>query len=712
MTTLPIIVLPQDSTASEATHEVVLEEHILPVRDVRALRPHFGAFFTKDFKLYTVDENNENTLLTKGVQYQFGDFMPETSFDIGQEVFANVLIKDSSLPARFKVSYRALGGETNAHQKNLIDAVASVIGAGAVVDFETGILGKPKGYNPAKHYTPGHTLYGLESITERVEGIRQALITTVNTQRAKVLEAGKQMQLTLQVKLITFLQTLNDHVRQVGNAHNDTADTIGLGLVSNRGFKEAIIQGVNQEGYASPSKTRSVAYSAIGNKVRIHSLNQNNPHNDTKATIGLGNVSNLPIHVGYNSPGGIGSFNLTYKNASLNNLIYVGAYSVKSFVAEYTASTIRTTGFDIYLNDAYDEIQIALANIAQTLESYRVSYLAFQPKITWIANKKTHVDLKKQQIDKEEKEYRLLSYNSCYAQLLKQIVLHRKTTKYTSLETTYPVPSNIRNLEFWLDFSDTSTLVTVGSEDNQTLSGIIDKSTKARVFKQTKPSAQPLYKASKDALVPNAAGITKNKVAVFTTGAQFLKQTAGTTLTLKPNSTLVMLVRTGADNSTLYPLMQASPSDASTSTDGIELHGANMQALLTTNDNRFKATLALNSTASQKYALVVLSLHATDTSQCWAASTKGSYSPTTSPKGLLDQTTLLTEGLVVNQIGINKDSADMQGEIAEIMYFNTQLSLREVQALKEYLSHKWSSTPTLSLDTAYVQDAFMAPAIV
>lgn len=679
---------------------------------MRVLRPYFGSFFTKDFILYSVDENDNNTILTKGVQYQFGDFMPEISFDIGQEVFANVLIKDANLPAKFRVSYRALGGETNAHQKNLIDSFASVIGAGAIVDFETGILGKPKGYNPAKHYTPGHTLYGLESITARVDAIRQALSATVNTQRAKVLQAGKQMQLGLQLSLVDFLQTLNNHVRHVGNAHNDTAETIGLGLVSNRGFKDSLIGGITVEGYASPSKVKSVAFSSIGSKVRIHALRTDNPHKDNKGTIGLGNVGNFPLHIGYSSPGGIGSFNLTYKNVSLTNPIYVGSYSVKSFVSEYTASSIRISGFDIYLNGAYEQEQLKLVQINQTLENYRVSYLAFQPKITWIANNKNHVDLMMTQIEKEEKEYRLLSFNSCYAQLLQQIVLHRETTKYNTLETTYQVPYKVRNLEFWLDFADSNSLVTMGTGASQSISAIIDKSHNARLFTQSKLGSHPLYKASKDALVPSSAGILRNKVAVFTSGSKFLKQTVGPALTLKPNSTLVMLVRTGIDDSSLYLLMQASTSESMTATDGVVLHGPTMQAKLTTSDNRFKADLALNSTASEKYALVVISLHSTDTSQCWAASTKGSYSPTESPNGLLGQSNLFQQGLMVNQIGINKDSASMQGEIAELMYFNTQLSLREVKALQTYLSRKWSGTLDLTFNTAYVQSAFEAPLVV
>ena len=707
MTTLPSIILERDKTASLPTHLQTLEEHTLPPRPVRILRPQFGSFFTKDFKLFSVDENNANHELTQS-QFIFGDYLDEISSAIGKEVYANVLIKDALLGAKFKVTYRALGGEENPHRKNLITSVEHVIEAGSIVDFETDVLGKPDAYNPKHHYTPADTVYGKEAIVSVIQGIKVALQTTTNTQRTKPMQAAARMQEKMRDDFTSFIALIKSHIRAVGNVHNDTAGTIGLGSVTNMGFKEIITGGqVVQQSYASPSKAKAAAASIIGNKVRIHASRKDNPHKDSKYTLGLGKLQNYPIHTGYSTAGGIGSFELTYKTVSLSNPIYVGVYSVKAFVGEYPVNYVNNGGFAEFYSSQIEQRQIELLQTTDKIHQYQLARLILEPKLIFIATNAANAALKHTQTKKEEIEYRLVSFNSCAAQLLQQITLHRPTTFFNTLETTYPTPTRIRGLDLWLDFSDISTLVTVGDAESKTIKSVFDKGGKARLFTQDTPAAQPLLKASKDALVPSIAGITKGTVAVFTSGAQYLKQTKGPALKLSPKGTLVALVRTGPQGSTLNALMKASTSASLVATDGVLIHGDNENIRLYTQSASFAITLPNQSTAAEKYAIVVLSLHATDTNQCWAACTKGSYSPSTT-KGL-QSATLDAQGLVVDQIGINKASANMQGEIAEILYFTEQLSVSEIKALHLYLTKKWSAQVDMPLALDYVKTAFQAP---
>lgn len=101
-----------------------------------------------------------------------------------------------------------------------------------------------------------------------------------------------------------YLSGLTGHFEMTNNPHNVTKDQVGLGSVNNWGIAsqlEAETGSVNNK-YMTPLRTKqyvdlqlAAMGSQIGGGFNEHTTNTNNPHQVTKAQVGLGNVQDFSI---------------------------------------------------------------------------------------------------------------------------------------------------------------------------------------------------------------------------------------------------------------------------------------------------------------------------------------------------------------------------------------------------------------------------------
>lgn len=700
--TLPTLYLELDLTGAHPDNWIEGEEHVLtPYRKVRVFRPLFGAYFKKDLKVYSVDSNDVRAELTYGTQYQCVEFFSRTTQQCGKEVYGAILIVDETLPEKIELDYRALGGPDNANYKAIVQSLVDVIRAGEEIDWDN-ILDRPRRFQPGPHLHDALDLYGLEYLRDIINQLSETIENAPNTQRALALIYHANMREQGHQVLDTLVQTVRSHLRSFGAQHSEDKDSIGLSDVENRSFRDE--DGV--EGYASPSRSKNMVNRTVGNKVRTHAALKNNPHSTHKSQIeGLQNVENLPIHTGYNSAG-IGGLNVTYGLGS--ELVYVGPYNLQRYTWDYTNS-YSAGNIQIPVQLFSQQVTQTLQQIDTTLQQFQLQYVTLTPKIDLVLNNQQLVATRKNNTMLEEREYRLLNHNSCYAQMLKQITLHRPTTNFNTKETMWEVPTWLRGLKCWIDFSDESTLVLgqyVDEVSPRRIRAVRDKTEFGRVFEQTETSAQPMWQASQDAIVPAQPGIILNKVARFTTGTQGFRQVRGAQLKIRPTCTIVMLVRTGVDGSALYPLMKSPAQVNLTATDGVVIHGQMQRAFhLTTANNSSRLQSPPLSTQSSKCVLSVISQNELNVNEGWIGT---AYAPnyTQYPRGIDGTPSIASDGLVVDQIGILKSSTNQSGEIAEILIYDQQLSLREVQAIIDYMNRKWAHPVGLPLDLQFVQTAF------
>lgn len=90
--------------------------------------------------------------------------------------------------------------------------------------------------------------------------------------------------------------TLQNHINDTSNPHHTTAAQVGLGNVQN--FSIATTPdaqaGTRNDLYMTPARTTDAISYQVGNAFTAHVNNFSNPHNTTKAQVGLGNVDNFP----------------------------------------------------------------------------------------------------------------------------------------------------------------------------------------------------------------------------------------------------------------------------------------------------------------------------------------------------------------------------------------------------------------------------------
>ena len=104
---LPLLQYPLDPTGKNPDNLVHGEIHNLPNRNIRAIAPTYGAFFTEDLK---VVDNVTQVELIKGTQYVTVDLVQTATEVYGKEICSVILIIDKNVNSSVLITYQALGG--------------------------------------------------------------------------------------------------------------------------------------------------------------------------------------------------------------------------------------------------------------------------------------------------------------------------------------------------------------------------------------------------------------------------------------------------------------------------------------------------------------------------------------------------------------------------------------------------------------------------
>lgn len=93
------------------------------------------------------------------------------------------------------------------------------------------------------------------------------------------------------------LNNVGSHISRVDNPHGVSKAQVGLGSVENYGIATAsnAVGGVDNASYMTPLRTREAIDNVVGNSLNSHVINNSNPHGVTKTQVGLSNVENYGI---------------------------------------------------------------------------------------------------------------------------------------------------------------------------------------------------------------------------------------------------------------------------------------------------------------------------------------------------------------------------------------------------------------------------------
>lgn len=224
-----IIKYPLDLRGNSPANRVVGERHTLPADGNRVIVPNYGPFYTKGL---IVRNALTGEVLTRETQWKAVQLYQEAVLRTGKEVCAVIVIVDESVGNEIEIDYQVVGGKFSRAVpviKQLIDDLD--IDERAVKWGD--ILAKPEAFPPVSHLHDAGDLYGFEYLVAALEQIHNAILigdAAAHEEITRYLE--EQMEIARQGRE-ALNAALNEHKADQTNPHNVTKAQVGLGSVEN-----------------------------------------------------------------------------------------------------------------------------------------------------------------------------------------------------------------------------------------------------------------------------------------------------------------------------------------------------------------------------------------------------------------------------------------------------------------------------------------------
>jgi hypothetical protein len=288
----PVLQLPLDLSGEAATNKVVAELHIVAATGTRAFVTTRGPFYTKNL---VVRNKTTGVELVPDVDWRPVHMFLEASLRAGDEICSVILILPTCNATEIETDYQAIGGEYSTSVSSIEQLLDSLDLDNRTVNWGD-LIGAPEYFPPTAHLHDVGDVYGFEYLVAVLEQIRRAIL--LGDQAAfDELRNYVNLQDNALRGLITSLESLmTDHVSNTNNPHQTTKAHVGLGNVLNYGVATTADAqaGVANNLYMTPLRVKEAITSQVGNAFAAHVANINNPHGVTKTQVGLSNVDNFP----------------------------------------------------------------------------------------------------------------------------------------------------------------------------------------------------------------------------------------------------------------------------------------------------------------------------------------------------------------------------------------------------------------------------------
>jgi len=309
MSTPPVIQLPLDLSGVAATNKVVTERHTVAATGNRAFVTTRGPFYTRGM---IVRNRSTGAVLAPDVDYRPVHLFIEASLRAGQEICSVVLILPACRATEIEIDYQAVGGEYSAS----VTAIAQMLD-GLDLDNRTvnwgDIIGAPEYFPPTAHLHDIGDVYGFEYLVAVLEQIRRAILLGDQAAFDELRQYIDLKDNELRALITSMDSLVNDHINNTNNPHNTTKAQVGLGSVLNYGIAATAdaTTGTSNVLYMTPLRTKEAITSQVGNSLNAHIARTDNPHGVTKAQVGLGSVVNYGLASTAQAQAGVGEAYMT-----------------------------------------------------------------------------------------------------------------------------------------------------------------------------------------------------------------------------------------------------------------------------------------------------------------------------------------------------------------------------------------------------------------
>lgn len=188
-----------DETGTNPDNAVWNEPHTLSTREIRAVVPKHGPFYSDSIQI--MDTVNNRILTKRTIDNPTGDFSipvisQELVLRLGKDVADALLIENPQVSDQILVSYQSVGGLMQRDIGNVVDMFEAFVNDNRMVDWATGLFGKPHEYPPAPHPHYLTDIFGFEALSFVLERIYQAILMGNTPAYEMLYEALKQNRAT------------------------------------------------------------------------------------------------------------------------------------------------------------------------------------------------------------------------------------------------------------------------------------------------------------------------------------------------------------------------------------------------------------------------------------------------------------------------------------------------------------------------------------
>lgn len=290
MSVPPIIQYPLDLTGTSPTNKIVGERREITTNTERVFVPKAGPFYTDSFVIY----NDETNLPLKPVDdYLLVQPFAQASLRSGKDVQSAVVLKMAA-PVIVRMDYQVVGGEYSWNLGALADLIAELNLDERAVKWGS-IIGRPTMYPAAPHIHDIGDTYGWEYVVWQLERITNAILVGDEASHEELRQQMLFIRDGLQANIDKVDNKLIEHINDVLNPHKTTKAQVGLGSVDNFPTANDVEAnaGTALNRFMTPAATTILGTRIAKEEVNAHEAKKTNPHNVTKAQVGLGNVDNF-----------------------------------------------------------------------------------------------------------------------------------------------------------------------------------------------------------------------------------------------------------------------------------------------------------------------------------------------------------------------------------------------------------------------------------
>lgn len=279
--TTPIPTYPFDPTGAAPTNKIVGETQILAAPDWRNyffIIPSATPFFRDSL---VITHYPSNRVLVEGVDYVCTHQFYDASKACAREIYGSITFYDKSLTGVAAMDYQTLGGDWTLDETRIQELLSNELANPRTTTWDE-IVDLPYQFPVIDHQWDLVDMVGASQVVGKLDDIREAI---------EVAASG----------------ATDAHVNNYDNPHQVTKTQVGLANVENYGIADnaSAVAGTSNTLYMTPLRVREALLSQVGNAFVAHTNDLNNPHQVTKAQVGLDKVENYGISTGAEAASGV-----------------------------------------------------------------------------------------------------------------------------------------------------------------------------------------------------------------------------------------------------------------------------------------------------------------------------------------------------------------------------------------------------------------------